>query len=40
MHLIRHRERPMARFELNGAVFKMLTGRWKTAVSASFGASR
>jgi hypothetical protein len=28
---IRHRERPMAQFELDGATFKMLTGRWENA---------
>ena len=28
---IRHRDRPMAQFELPGATFKMLTGRWEHA---------
>ena len=28
---IRHRNRPMAQFELDGATFKMLTGRWENA---------
>ncbi|MDR0838721.1 MAG: hypothetical protein LBN99_03665 [Oscillospiraceae bacterium] len=28
---IRHRERPMASFELPGATFKMLTGRWENS---------